>query len=95
MAERVKRGSTAATARTGGTCTCCAPRPDDKVGGRLGGSDGQQVTQYFDREHDARTMLQRTLDTTPAIGQLREDDAAAEESLSRLPHAVQRFHPRT
>ena len=34
--------------------------------GRLGGSDGQQVTHYFDREDDARTMLQRMLDTTPA-----------------------------
>jgi hypothetical protein len=37
-----------------------------QVVGRLGGSDGQQVTHYFDHEDDARTMLQRMLDTTPA-----------------------------
>jgi hypothetical protein len=37
-----------------------------QVLGRLGGSDGHQVTHYFDREDDARTMLQRMLDTTPA-----------------------------
>jgi hypothetical protein len=36
------------------------------VVGRLGGSDGQQVTHYFDREDEARRMLQRMLDTTPA-----------------------------
>jgi hypothetical protein len=37
-----------------------------QVVGRLGGADGQQVTHYFDREDEARTMLQRMLDTTPA-----------------------------
>ncbi len=37
-----------------------------RVVGRLGGADGQQVTHYFDREDDARAMLQRMLDTTPA-----------------------------
>ena len=37
-----------------------------QVVGRLGGSDGQQVTHYFEREDDARQMLQRMLDTTPA-----------------------------
>jgi hypothetical protein len=34
--------------------------------GRLGGSDGRQVTHYFDREDEARRMLQRMLDPTPA-----------------------------
>jgi hypothetical protein len=37
-----------------------------QVVGRLGGSAGQQVTHYFDREDDARAMLRRMLDTTPA-----------------------------
>ena len=37
-----------------------------QVVGCLGGSDGQQVTHYFDPEGDARKMLQRVLDTTPA-----------------------------
>ena len=37
-----------------------------QVVGRLGGADGHQVTHYFDREDDARAMLQRMLDTTPA-----------------------------
>jgi hypothetical protein len=30
-----------------------------QVVGRVGGSDGRQVTHYFDREADARTVLQR------------------------------------
>jgi hypothetical protein len=33
--------------------------------GRLGGADGQEVVHYFDHETDARTMLQRMLDSTP------------------------------
>ena len=36
-----------------------------QVVGRQGGADGQEVTHYFDREDDARTMLQRMLDTAP------------------------------
>jgi len=31
--------------------------------GREGGSGGREVTHYFDREDDARMMLQRMLDT--------------------------------
>jgi hypothetical protein len=33
--------------------------------GRKGGSDGEQVTHCFDREDNARVMLQRMLDTAP------------------------------
>ena len=32
--------------------------------GRDGGSDGREVTHYFDPEDEARQMLQRMLDTT-------------------------------
>ena len=37
-----------------------------QVLGRIGGSDGQEVTHYFDREDDARRMVQRMLATAPA-----------------------------
>ncbi len=37
-----------------------------QVVGRIGGSDGQQVMYHFDREDEARAMLRRMLDTTPA-----------------------------
>jgi hypothetical protein len=33
--------------------------------GRQGAADGQEVTHYFDREDDARRMVQRILDTVP------------------------------
>ena len=36
-----------------------------QVLGREGGADGREVTHYFDDEADARTMLQRMLDTVP------------------------------
>jgi hypothetical protein len=34
--------------------------------GRQRGADGQEVAHYFDDEDQARTMLQRMLDTVPA-----------------------------
>ena len=37
-----------------------------QVIGRQGGADGQEVAHYFDHEGDARTMLQRMLETVPA-----------------------------
>jgi hypothetical protein len=36
-----------------------------QVLGREGGADGREVTHYFDREDDARRMLQRMLDAVP------------------------------
>jgi hypothetical protein len=36
-----------------------------QVLGRIGGSDGQEVTHYFDSEDDARRMVQRMLATVP------------------------------
>jgi hypothetical protein len=36
-----------------------------QVLGRIGGSDGQEVTHYFDSEDDARRMIQRMLATAP------------------------------
>jgi hypothetical protein len=36
-----------------------------QVIGRKGGADGEQVTHYFDREDDARLMLQRMLAAVP------------------------------
>ena len=36
-----------------------------QVKGRTGGTDGTEVTHYFDHEHDARALLQRMLDTVP------------------------------
>ncbi len=36
-----------------------------QVLGRQGGADGQEVTHYFDREDEARRMVQRMLDTVP------------------------------
>ena len=36
-----------------------------QVLGRQGGSDGQEVVHYFDREDDARAMLLRMLETVP------------------------------
>jgi hypothetical protein len=36
-----------------------------QVKGRVGGSDGTEVTHYFDKEDDARAMLQRMRDTVP------------------------------
>jgi hypothetical protein len=36
-----------------------------QVLGRLGGTDGQEVTHYFDREDEARRMLQLMLDMSP------------------------------
>lgn len=36
-----------------------------QVIGRIGGDTGREVVHYFDDETDARTMLQRMLDTTP------------------------------
>jgi hypothetical protein len=37
-----------------------------QVVGRIGGSDGQEVTHYFDDEAAARAMIQRMRDTAPA-----------------------------
>jgi hypothetical protein len=37
-----------------------------QVLGRKGGSEGQTVTHYFDRENDAHAMVQRMLGTVPA-----------------------------
>jgi hypothetical protein len=37
-----------------------------QVVGRIGGDSGTEVTHYFDDEADARAMLQRMIDTTPA-----------------------------
>jgi hypothetical protein len=37
-----------------------------RVLGRLGGTDGPEVTHDFDDEDQARAMLQRMLETTPA-----------------------------
>ncbi|MFI7598404.1 hypothetical protein [Actinoplanes sp. NPDC049681] len=34
-----------------------------QVLGRRGGADGTEVAHYFEREEDARLMLQRMLDT--------------------------------
>jgi hypothetical protein len=36
-----------------------------QVLGRQGGADGEEVAHYFDREDEARRMLQRMLDTVP------------------------------
>jgi hypothetical protein len=36
-----------------------------QVLGRKGGAGGEEVTHYFDREDEARAMLQRMLDAMP------------------------------